>query len=115
MPDDQVSPIPPLAARDIVRFDDEADVVVVGLGCAGAAAAIAAAERGLDVVALERQGAPGGTSAMSGGLIYLGGGTPVQRECGFDDDAEVMHTFLRAALAPHGVADGSDRPDVARL
>ncbi len=42
-------------------------MVVVGLGCAGASAAVAASERGLDVLALERQGAPGGTSAMSGG------------------------------------------------
>ena len=90
-------------------------MVVVGLGCAGASAAVAASERGLDVLALERQGAPGGTSAMSGGLIYLGGGTPVQQECGYDDDADTMHAFLLAATAPHGVADASDRPDLERL
>ena len=113
--DDGIAPIAPLSEREIGRFDDEVDVVVIGLGCAGASAAIAASERGLEVLGLERQGAPGGTSAMSGGLIYLGGGTPVQKECGFDDDAETMHTFLLAALAPHGAAGPHDRPDLARL
>lgn len=115
MSNDPTAPIEPLAEREVSRFDDEADVVVVGLGCAGASAAVAASERGLDVLALERQGAPGGTSAMSGGLIYLGGGTPVQKECGYDDDADTMHAFLLAATAPHGVADAADRPDLARL
>jgi len=115
MNDDQVTPIAPLPESDIARFDDEADVVVVGLGCAGASAAIAASERGLDVVAIERQGAPGGTSAMSGGLIYLGGGTPVQRACGYDDDADTMHAFLQAATAPHGTADPAARVDADKL
>ncbi len=109
--DDGVGPLDPITERNVARFDDEADVVVVGLGCAGASAAIAAAERGLEVLALERQGAPGGTSAMSGGLIYLGGGTPVQQQCGFDDDADTMYAFLVAATAEHGNADRPDRPD----
>jgi 3-oxo-5alpha-steroid 4-dehydrogenase len=113
--DDGVAAIEPVGERDVVAFADEADVIVVGLGCAGASAAIEAAERGLDVVAIERQGAPGGTSAMSGGLIYLGGGTPVQRECGFDDDSANMFAFLQAATAPHGAADPTARPDLARL
>jgi 3-oxo-5alpha-steroid 4-dehydrogenase len=52
---------------------------------------------------------------MSGGLIYLGGGTPVQRECGFDDDADTMFSFLRLATAAHGVADPGERPDLDRL
>ena len=71
----------PSAVRDADRvgaWDVEADVVVVGLGCAGACAAIEAAEAGGDVLVLERAGGGGGTSAMSGGLIYMGGGTPVQ-------------------------------------
>ncbi|MCU1464668.1 MAG: succinate dehydrogenase/fumarate reductase flavoprotein subunit [Actinomycetia bacterium] len=112
---DSVAAIEPVAERDVGRYDDAADVVVVGLGCAGASAAISASERGLDVLGVERQSAPGGTSAMSGGLIYLGGGTPVQHECGFDDDADTMYAFLVAATAAHGAADASDRPDLAKL
>ena len=55
-----------------VRFEQTVDVVVVGLGVAGASAAVAARQTGADVLAVERSGAPGGTSANSGGLIYLG-------------------------------------------
>lgn len=59
-------------AREVLSWDDEADVVVVGFGAAGASAAVEAAEAGADVLVLERAGGGGGTSAMSGGLIYMG-------------------------------------------
>ena len=84
-----------------VSFDHEADVLVVGVGCAGAAAALEAAQVGAEVLCLERSGGPGGASAMSGGELYLGGGTPVQHSCGYEDDAANMLNYLRAALGPH--------------
>ena len=83
------------------RFDHEADVVVVGFGCAGAAAAIEARAAGADVLILEALSGPGGSSAQSGGEIYLGGGTAVQKACGFDDSADDMYAYLHAALGPH--------------
>jgi 3-oxo-5alpha-steroid 4-dehydrogenase len=91
-----------------VRFDETIDVVVVGLGAGGASAVMGARQSGADVLAVERSGGPGGTSAHSGGLIYLGGGTSLQRACGFEDSPENMAAFLRAALGP-GVDD--DRVD----
>ena len=87
-------------AGDVRTWAIESDVVVVGLGCAGACAAIEAAEAGARVLVLERAGGAGGTSAMSGGLIYLGGGTPVQTACGIEDTPEQMFTFLMAACGP---------------
>jgi 3-oxo-5alpha-steroid 4-dehydrogenase len=98
--DSEHGPIEPLAASDVGTWHDEADVVVVGLGCAGACASIEAAEAGADVLALEAAPMGGGTSSMSGGLIYLGGGTPVQQACGFEDSPENMAAFLRAACGP---------------
>jgi 3-oxo-5alpha-steroid 4-dehydrogenase len=86
--------------RDVATWHDTADVVVVGFGAAGACAAIEAREAGADVLVLERAGGGGGTSAMSGGLIYMGGGTPVQQACGFEDSADEMFRFLMAALGP---------------
>jgi 3-oxo-5alpha-steroid 4-dehydrogenase len=90
----------PRSEREIAEFELETEVVIVGQGCAGACAALAAREAGAEVLALERASAGGGTSALSGGLIYLGGGTPVQRACGFDDSPEEMQKFLEAALGP---------------
>jgi len=47
----------------------EADVVVIGAGGAGLAAAVAAAEKGATVLVLEKRRVPGGNSAMAGGLM----------------------------------------------
>jgi len=93
--------------REVSSWDDEADVVVVGFGAAGACTAIEAAEAGAGVLVLERAGGGGGTSAMSGGLVYMGGGTPVQKACGYEDSPEEMFRFLMAALGPE--------PDEAKI
>lgn len=71
-----------------------ADVVVVGFGAAGACAAIEAARGGAEVIVLERF-AGGGSTALSGGVIYAGGGTSVQREAGVTDSPEAMFNYLR--------------------
>jgi 3-oxo-5alpha-steroid 4-dehydrogenase len=95
-----VAPIEPLHAGEVPAWDMEADVVVVGLGASGAAATIEAAEAGAEVIALESAAMGGGTSAMSGGIIYLGGGTAVQIACGYSDTPEAMAAFLMAACGP---------------
>ncbi|RDH80464.1 FAD-binding protein [Mycolicibacterium moriokaense] len=78
------------------------DVVVVGFGMAGACAAIAAAESGASVLVIDRA-LGGGASALSGGVVYAGGGTPYQREAGFDDTPENMFDYLRQEI--EGVVD----------
>lgn len=83
-----------------VTADVVTDVLIVGMGCAGASAALEAARAGASVVALDRA-APGGSSAVSGGELYLGGGTALQRACGLDDDPDQMYAYLHAALGPH--------------
>lgn len=97
---DLSAPIQPMSLGDAERsgWDDEADVVVVGLGAAGAAATIAAAEAGAAVIALERGGSGGGTSALSGGILYLGGGTSTQLGAGVQDDPGLMLAFLSEVL-----------------
>ena len=57
------------------------DLIVVGMGAAGVCAAIEAAERGLDVLVVDRF-AGGGATAISGGVVYAGGGTSIQHEAG---------------------------------
>lgn len=85
---------------EVSAWDVETDVLVVGGGAAGLSAAIEAAHSGARVTLIERASDVGGTTSMSGGLIYLGGGTGLQTACGFEDSAEAMFDFLRAALGP---------------
>ncbi len=87
-------------AAQQTHWDEEADVLVVGLGVAGAATALEAAARGAETLVLERAGGGGGTSAMSGGVLYLGGGTRMQKACGFEDSAEEMFKYLMASSGP---------------
>ena len=86
----------PITAPDVETWSDEVDVVVVGFGIAGACAALEAARAGASVIVLERASEYGGTSAMSGGHFYLGGGTAVQLATGVEDSAEEMFKYLVA-------------------
>jgi 3-oxo-5alpha-steroid 4-dehydrogenase len=104
-PDTDVTPV---AASSITSWDYEADVVIAGYGVAGAAAAVEAARSGADVLVLERTGSWGGAAAMAGGFIYLGGGTPLQKACGFTDSVDNMAAFLNVAMGP-----GSDENRIA--
>lgn len=84
-----------------------ADVVVVGYGAAGVCAALEARAQGADVLAIDRFNG-GGATQVSGGIIYAGGGTWVQREAGIDDSADAMYTYLRAEVGD------SVRPETLR-
>jgi len=84
----------PLPSCDVSRWDVEADVVVVGQGIAGGAAAIEAARAGARTLVLERMTRGGGATALSTGITYFGGGTEIQEACGFDDSVEDMKAFV---------------------
>ncbi len=81
-------------APERVRWDHEADVVVVGFGGAGACAALEANENGAKVLVLDRFGG-GGATTISGGVFYTGGGTHIQREAGVEDSVEDMYRYLK--------------------
>ncbi len=77
-------------------WQDEADVVIVGLGMAGVCASLEALDQKADVLSLDAY-AGGGASRLSGGVCYAGG-TRFQREAGVDDSPEEMLKYLRAEL-----------------
>ena len=56
----------------------------------------AAREAGADVLVAERASGAGGAAAMSEGIVYMGGGTPVQVACGFEDSVDNMVRYLMA-------------------
>lgn len=71
------------------------DVLVVGAGAGGMAAAFAAAAHGLDVCLVEKETVVGGSTALSGGVIWA----PGNRICAGGreaDPAETALTYLRA-------------------
>ncbi|HZV10744.1 MAG TPA: FAD-binding protein, partial [Novosphingobium sp.] len=83
-------------------WDLEAEVVVLGSGGAAMTAAIAAHDFGAkDVVILERSGMVGGTTAMSGGMLWIPG-NHYQLEAGIAESDEDIVTYLDA-LAPGGL------------
>ena len=51
-------------------MDEIADVVIVGAGASGLAAAIAAHEAGAQVRIIEKASSVGGTAAISGGVVW---------------------------------------------
>jgi 3-oxo-5alpha-steroid 4-dehydrogenase len=89
----------PIEVRDVAGWTHSADVVVVGLGMAGTCAALEAHGSGAAVLVLERASGGGGASATSEGIFYLGGGTTLQRDLGYDDSPEALYTFMRASTS----------------
>jgi len=89
---------------DATTWHREADVVVVGFGGAGAAAAIEAARAGADTLVIERFSG-GGATRMSGGIYYSGGGTELQLDANYPDTPEEMFNYLRCETEGEAVDD----------
>jgi len=72
----------------------ECDVLVAGSGCSGMAAAITARHRGLDVLIVEKEPRFGGTTARSGGWLWIPG-TSLAHAYGITESPEQARTYLR--------------------
>jgi 3-oxosteroid 1-dehydrogenase len=76
------------------RWDEDADLVVVGSGIGGLTAAITAHDLGLRVVVLEKAAKLGGVSAYSGGEVFVPD-NHVMRRAGLSDSPEAARAYLR--------------------
>ncbi|MEX0531044.1 FAD-dependent oxidoreductase [Raoultella terrigena] len=74
------------------------DVLVVGSGAAGLSAAVTAALNGASVLVAEKESVIGGTSAWSGGWLWIPR-NPLAREEGIEEDASVPLTYLQHEMA----------------
>lgn len=71
------------------KWDETVDVLVVGSGFAGLAAACQAAELGAKALVLEKMRTAGGNSIINGGIFGVPG-TPMQKKMGIKDSPELL-------------------------
>lgn len=87
------------------RWDYSYDLIVVGSGNGGLTAALCAWEMGArDVLVIEKSDLYGGTSAISGGGVWI----PCNRyarEAGAEDSAQNAHRYLRQLISEEEVAE----------
>lgn len=85
----------------------EYDIVVVGSGAGGMTAAITAARKGADVVVIEKASRYGGSSARSGGGVWIPD-NEVLRAAGVDDTREAARTYLHSIIGDDVPAERID-------
>jgi succinate dehydrogenase/fumarate reductase flavoprotein subunit len=95
------------AAQAPVRWQHEADVVVIGSGACGMATALRAREAGASVILVEAEADIGGHAICSGANIPLGGGTSFQKRAGIVDSPDLVFQDLTdwSIVQPNGFPD----------
>jgi succinate dehydrogenase/fumarate reductase flavoprotein subunit len=73
------------------------DLLVIGSGASGLAAAVTAAWHGLKVIVVEKDAVFGGASAWSGGWMWVPG-NPLAKRAGIDEDPQQPRTYLKNEL-----------------
>ena len=94
----------PILDAEGVDFDFSMPVVVVGAGACGLIAALAAHDAGQEVMILERDQTPRGSTSLSAGLIPAPC-TRLQREAGIDDSPDLFAADLVAKSHGHTLQD----------
>ncbi|MDR0310807.1 MAG: flavocytochrome c [Acidobacteriota bacterium] len=98
----------PNAGNAPAKWDETCDVVVVGTGFAGLAAAFEARGRGADVLVIDKMPVYGGNSIVNGG-DFAAPGNIFQKESGIEDSPDLMLKDMLAA----GL--NLNHPDLARM
>jgi fumarate reductase flavoprotein subunit len=94
-----------------VAFDVEVPILVIGAGAAGLVAGLAARTEGADILLLERDAVPRGSTALSAGLVPAAG-TRWQRAAGIVDDPDILAGDIWRKC--HGKTDRAAVDTVAR-
>lgn len=89
-------------------FDYQADVLIVGSGGAGLVAALVVKERGFEPLVVEKTGFVGGTTAWSGGGLWIPA-NPVARAAGVRDSLEDARRYLDEIIGDVGPASSPER------
>ena len=95
----------------MTTWDKSVDLVIAGSGGGGLVAAMAALDAGLEPLVLEKQAIVGGSTGMSGGIIWLPN-NPLMRAEGIADSHEDGLAYLEAVVGDVGPASSPERRDM---
>lgn len=84
-----------MADTDNAGADLTTDVLVIGSGAGGLSTAVTAKKHGLDVIVVEKEPVFGGTTAFSGGVLWVPGSS-YNRAANPSDSREAVETYFRA-------------------
>ncbi len=76
------------------------DVLVIGSGAGGLSTAVTARKHGADVLVVEKEPYFGGTTAFSGGIMWIPG-NPWDKQDGKPDTRDAMRTYMRHEAGNH--------------
>ncbi len=86
---------------------EEFDVIVVGAGGAGLAAALTAKTKGLKTVLIEKSPYWGGSTSRSGGGVWIPNNSVLKRD-GVEDTVDAARTYVHSIIGEHAPADRID-------
>ncbi|MGM0928866.1 MAG: FAD-dependent oxidoreductase [Actinomycetota bacterium] len=89
-------------------WDEETDFIAVGSGGGGLCAAFTAQANGAAAIVLEKRALVGGSTAMSGGILWAPS-NDLMREAGVDDSPEEALRYFEAAVRDGGAASSPQR------
>ena len=92
----------------MTTWDSTVDVVIVGTGGGGIVAALAAADAGMHALVLEKQALVGGSTCMSGGIVWIPN-NPVMRAAGVADSHEDAMAHFEAVVGDVGPCSSAER------
>ncbi len=92
----------------MTTWDSTVDVVIVGSGGGGMVAALAASDAGAEALVLEKQERIGGSTCMSGGIVWVPD-NPVMRAAGMADSYEDAMVHFETVVGDVGPASTFER------
>src|SRR3954470_12363425 len=92
----------------MTTWDSSVDFVIAGSGGGGMVAALAAADAGASALVIEKQALVGGSTCMSGGIVWVPN-NPVMRADGVPDSYEDAMAHFEAVVGDVGLASSFER------
>ncbi|OMC55598.1 3-ketosteroid-delta-1-dehydrogenase [Mycobacterium sp. IS-836] len=93
------------------RWDRSVDLLIAGSGGGGMVAGLAALDSGLEPLIVEKQGLVGGSTGLSGGIVWMPN-NPLMRADGIADSHEAGLAYLADVVGDIGAASSPARREV---